>query len=83
MRPTVAEEKLLGLLVASDELRNIMLPRLEPGDYEGLATAAIFRALKELGDDGQGNHFRFVKRGNSGQFKRGRDSPAHYDERTR
>jgi DNA primase len=46
-RPTVAEEKLLGLLVANDELRNIILPRLEPADYEGLATAAIFRALKK------------------------------------
>lgn len=48
-RPTVAEEKLLGLLVANDELRNIILPRLEPSDYEGLATAEIFGALKELG----------------------------------
>ncbi len=51
IQPTVAEEKLLGLLVANDELRNIILPRLEPGDYEGLATAAIFRALKELGTE--------------------------------
>src|SRR5437016_2375165 len=51
IRPTVAEEKLLGLLVASDELRNIILPKLEPDDYEGLATAAIFRALKKLGED--------------------------------
>jgi len=51
IRPTVAEEKLLGLLVANDELRNIILPKLEPGDYEGLATAAIFRALKKLGED--------------------------------
>src|SRR5438874_283002 len=51
VRPTVAEEKLLGLLVANDELRNIILPKLEPGDYEGLATAAIFRALKKLGED--------------------------------
>ena len=49
IQPTVAEEKLLGLLVANDELRNIILPRLEPSDYEGLATAAIFCALKELG----------------------------------
>jgi DNA primase len=48
-RPTVAEEKLLGLLVTNDELRNIILPRLEPTDYEGLATAAIFRALKQQG----------------------------------
>ena len=45
-RPTVAEEKLLGLLVANVELRKIILPRLEPPVYEGLATAAIFRALK-------------------------------------
>src|SRR5947207_1324775 len=51
VRPTVAEEKLLGLLVANDELRNIILPKLEPDDYEGLATAAIFRALKKLGAD--------------------------------
>ena len=51
VRPTVAEEKLLGLLLASDELRNIMLPRLEAADYEGLATAAIFQALKELGTE--------------------------------
>ena len=50
-RPTVAEEKLLGLLVANDELRNIILPRLEPGDYQGLATATIFGALKELGTE--------------------------------
>ncbi len=51
IRATVAEEKLLGLLVANDELRNIILPKLEPGDYEGLATAAIFRALRKLGED--------------------------------
>jgi DNA primase len=51
IRPTVAEEKLLGLLVANDELRNIILPRLEPSDYEGLATGAIFRALKKLGEE--------------------------------
>ena len=47
----MAEEKLLGLLVANDELSKIVLPRLEPADYEGLATAAIFRALRELGAD--------------------------------
>jgi DNA primase len=47
-RTTVAEEKLLGLLVANDELRKIILPRLEPADTDGLATAAIFRALRQL-----------------------------------
>src|SRR5215813_7986706 len=48
VKPTVAEEKLLGLLLASDELRNIVLPRLEPTDYDGLATAEIFKALTAL-----------------------------------
>jgi DNA primase len=52
-RPTVAEEKLLGLLVANDELRSIILPRVEPSDYEGLATTGIFGALKELSKDGR------------------------------
>jgi DNA primase len=51
VQPTVAEEKLLGLLVASDELRNIILPRLEPTDYEGLATSAIFQAIAALGKE--------------------------------
>jgi DNA primase len=49
VQPTVAEEKLLGLLLASDELRQLILPRLDRSDYEGLATAAIFGALTELG----------------------------------
>jgi DNA primase len=47
-RPTVAEERLLGLILDNEELRKIVLPRLEPEDYEGLATAAVFRALIEL-----------------------------------
>jgi len=51
VQATVAEEKLLGLLVASDELRNIILPRLEPSDYEGLATSAIFQAIAALGKE--------------------------------
>jgi DNA primase len=51
VQPTVAEEKLLGLLVQSDELRNIILPRLEPTDYEGLATSAIFQAIAALGKE--------------------------------
>jgi replicative DNA helicase len=47
-RPTVAEEKLLALLLANEELRKIVLPRLENEDYAGLATAAIFSALVKL-----------------------------------
>jgi replicative DNA helicase len=53
VQPTVAEEKLLGLLLTSDELRKIILPRLEPEDYEALATEAIFRALQALAKDDQ------------------------------
>jgi replicative DNA helicase len=53
VQPTVAEEKLLGLLLASDELRNIILPRMELTDYEGLATETIFRALQSLAKEGQ------------------------------
>ncbi len=47
-RPTVAEERLLELLLANRELRKIVLPRLETADYENLASASIFRALVGL-----------------------------------
>src|SRR2546428_10900149 len=47
-RPTVAEERLLQLLLANKELRKIVLPRLETTDYENLASATIFRALVSL-----------------------------------
>jgi DNA primase len=45
---TVAEEKLLELLLTNEELRKLVLPRLENADYEDLASAAIFRALVKL-----------------------------------
>ena len=45
---TVAEQRLLELLVHDAELRRILLSRIEPEDYEDLPTAAIYRALKEL-----------------------------------
>ncbi|HEY3102127.1 MAG TPA: DNA primase [Pyrinomonadaceae bacterium] len=51
LKPTVAEEKLLELLLSSEELRKIILPRLEPSDSEGLATAPVFRALGKLNED--------------------------------
>src|SRR2546421_1788512 len=47
-RPTVAEERLLQLLLANKELRKIVLPQLETADYENLASAPIFRALVGL-----------------------------------
>jgi len=47
VRLTVAEQRLLELLLADEELRRIVLPKLEPGDYDDLPTALIFRALVE------------------------------------
>jgi DNA primase len=47
-QPTVAEERLLTLLLANEEVRKIVLPRLEVTGYEELATASIFRALVKL-----------------------------------
>lgn len=45
---TIAEARLLELLIHDHELREIILPQLEETDYEMLSTASIFRALFEL-----------------------------------
>lgn len=53
-RMTVAEQRLLELLIYDKDLREIILPALEETDYEQLATAEVFRALlalKEIGTD--------------------------------
>ena len=52
-RPTVAEQRLLGLLLANKELRKIVLPRLETTDYDSLASGTIFRALVSLDEADQ------------------------------
>lgn len=52
VKPTVAEQKLLGLFFANENLRNEVLPSLQRSDYEDLATASIFNALIELGAEG-------------------------------
>jgi DNA primase len=49
---TVAESRLLELLIYDRELREIILPQLEETDYEPLATANVFRALFELQNSG-------------------------------
>jgi DNA primase len=46
--PTIAERRLLELLVHDAELRAAVLPHMQEGDYEELPSAAVFRALKEL-----------------------------------
>jgi DNA primase len=51
--PTVAEQRLLELLIHDAELRQIVLPHLEPGDYEALSTASLYAALIELESRGE------------------------------
>ena len=47
-QPTIAEQRLLELLVHDADLRREFLPRMETSDYEELPSAAVFRALVEL-----------------------------------
>jgi hypothetical protein len=49
---TVAEHKLLELLIYDRELRDEILPQMEEADYELLATASIFRALFVIHQNG-------------------------------
>ena len=51
LKATVAEEQILELLLGSEELRKIVLPRLEAGDYEGLATTPLFSAIAKLNEE--------------------------------
>ncbi len=53
-RITVAEQRLLELLIYDKELRELILPALEETDYEELATSEVYRAmiaLREIGSD--------------------------------
>jgi len=51
--PTVAEQRLLELLVNDPELRAAVLPHVVETDYSELATAAVFRALVQLHNEGR------------------------------
>jgi DNA primase len=62
VKPTVAEEQLLELLLADEQLRSKFLPRLEPADYDELPTGSIFRALVESERLGSGVDFDFLSR---------------------
>ncbi len=53
IKPTVAEQELLELILSDSELRAAILPTLEPPDYEHLAAASVFRALIELNSAGR------------------------------
>jgi DNA primase len=49
---TAAEQRLLGLVLADENLRHEVLQMLREEDYEDLATAALFKALFELEREG-------------------------------
>lgn len=51
-RMTIAEQRLLELLIYDDDLREIILPQIEETDYEMLATAEVFRALFKIKENG-------------------------------
>ena len=65
-KPTVAEERLLELLLADEKLRRMVLPKLEPGDYDDLPTGLIFRALLEGEREGAAIDFDFLSQKTDG-----------------
>ncbi len=50
---TLAERRLLELLIFDAPLRDVILPQLEPSDYENLATGELFLAFLALKDEGR------------------------------
>jgi DNA primase len=60
--PTVAEQRLLELLVHDRELRRLVLPQVEESDYADLPTGSVFRALKELDARGEAVDFSTLGR---------------------
>jgi DNA primase len=50
--PTVAEKRLLELLLHDPDLRSYVLPQVHESDYESLATAAVFEALRRADAEG-------------------------------
>jgi DNA primase len=60
VKPTIAEQCLLELLLADEDLRREVLPKLEPGDYDDLTTVVIFRALVEGQREGATINFDFL-----------------------
>ena len=65
-KPTIAEQRLLELLFADEKLRRVILPKLDPADYDQLPTAAIFRALIEIEGEGTGLDFSSLKQKTEG-----------------
>jgi DNA primase len=66
VKPTVAEQRLLELLLASEEIRRVVLPKLEAEDYRDLPTARIFDALVEGEREGVTIDFDFLSKKTEG-----------------
>lgn len=63
---TAAEQRLLSLLCADENLRREVLPLLQEDDYEDLATAPFFKALLELEHEGAAIDFDGLSRKTEG-----------------
>jgi DNA primase len=66
VKPTIAEQRLLELLLADEEFRREILPKLEVSDYDDLPTAPIFKALLEGERDGVVIDFDFLSQKTEG-----------------
>jgi DNA primase len=66
VKPTVAEQQLLQLLLADESFRRDVLPGLEAEDYSDLPTAPIFRALIEGEQEGVVIDFDYLSRKTEG-----------------
>jgi DNA primase len=66
VKPTVAEQQLLQLLLADESFRRDVLPGLEAKDYSDLPTAPIFRALIEGEQEGVVIDFDYLSRKTEG-----------------
>ena len=60
-KPTIAEQRLLELLFAKEEMREAILAMLEPSDYEDLMTAEIFKAFIDLIQQGEAVDFESLR----------------------
>jgi DNA primase len=63
---TPAEQRLLSVLFADEKLRREVLPMLDAADYEDLPTAAIFRSLRELENEGSAIDFETLSQKTEG-----------------
>ncbi len=64
--PTVAEQRLLEVLLTDERVRHNILPLLEADDFEELPTAPIFKALIEGEREGKEIDFEFLSERTAG-----------------